>query len=510
MSDLDGGRPLPSLDDVPVAGTSGGFNPGGPSPSASMSATPSRLTPEGVGFDLRGLGRVLLRGLGWFFGLLLVFIIAAWVSLPTDAISWRISHEARKAGFNISMDELSLRPWGSVKARGVTWNFTPSRPDSIPVPFVIEELDISFSVLSYLLFDEIDVEFEGVLDEGSITGAYVQGEDTGRIAFKIEDLPLYAVPKLQEAVNAPVRGIFALDVDIEASEGEWAKATGKLEIHCRSCTIGDGDTKLYVPGANPKSMVSKGVTIPEIDLGTLDGVLDVKDGKAVAEEFGSESDDLQLKVSGDITFKDPIGKSRLNLIIKIFITPELRKKSENIDLVVVSASDKVKMPPPDEGWFGYVLEGNFKNRKLRGINEKSKTEKQRETRERAQQRQRDREARRAQQAADRQRQQAEREAAQANSADEAAGEAAEGADGEAADDGGGADGGSDPIQRTIPPEAGIVREVETPEEGADEAGDAGQGSQGEEEGGQGEEEGGQGEEGQGEGEGDGAQAELVQ
>ena len=332
----------------------------------------------------------------------------------------------------------------------MVWSFKPSRADSTPVPFVIEELDVSFSVIKYLMFDTVDVEFEGLMDEGTLAGSFYKSEDESKIAFDISDLPLYGVPKLQDAVNAPVRGIFAINVDMTAPGNEWSKASGRLEVHCYSCTIGDGETKLYVPGSKKTSMLAKGVTIPEIDLGTLDGVLDIVDGKAVAEEFGTESDDIVFKISGDIEFKDPIANSRLNLLIKVFIDPSLRQRSDNIDLLVVTASPKVKMDPPDEGWMGVVLEGNFKNRRFRGIKSKSKAEQLREKRDQRRSRAKDRAEKRAQQRAQQQPKPSTEPEQAEPEADPSAEEASAEAEGTL-------------VEHAIVPEAGIMREEEVAE-----------------------------------------------
>jgi hypothetical protein len=288
-------------------------------------------------------------------------------------------------------------------------------------------------------------------------------------------LPLYSVPKLQEAVNAPVRGVFALSVDITAPGNEWAKSTGRLEVHCYSCSVGDGETKLFVPGSKKASMLSKGVTIPEIDLGTLDGVLIVEDGKAVAEEFGNESDDLRVKIGGDITFKDPVGKSQLNLLIKVFVSPTLRGRSDQLDLMVATASDKVKMDPPDDGWLGFYLEGNFNNRRFRGIKSKTKAEALRDKREAREKRKKDAEAKRAKAKADRE---AAKAAAEAAKTAEAVETNDEGAEGDTT--------GEEPptqveVEKMIPAEAGIMMAEPAGEsdggaegggEGGDEIGDA--------------------------------------
>jgi type II secretion system protein N len=477
---------LPSLDDVPVAPPPGagtsvpGMSGSGLRPSASLAAG---LTPGGMGFDWRAIGRKVGRVAAWAGALFVVFIVSAWISLPTRSIAWRISHEARKAGFNITVDDISIRPWGSATLENVVWSFKPSRPDSTPVPFVIEELDASFSIWKYLLLDTIDAEFEATMDEGEITGAFYKGDDESHVEFDIKELPLYGVPKLQEAVNAPVRGYFALSVDITAPGNEWAKSSGRVEVHCTSCTVGDGDTKLYVPGSKKTSMLSKGVTIPEIDLGTLDGVLEIADGKAVAEEFGTQSNDIVFKISGDIEFKDPIAKSRLNLMIKVFIDPSLRERSENVDLLVLTASPKVKMDPPDEGWMAVVLEGNFKHRRFRGIKSKSRQERLREKREQRRARAKERAQRRAQQ----------REAQKAKQA--AAQEAAQGGEGEEAPEVPTAEIAG---TREIPAEGVVTEEPEPSEQEAEEGGEEGGEEQseegGEEEGGEeegGEEEGGE-------------------
>ncbi len=449
------------------------LRPGGaPEPSASMSGFAARS-----GSRLRDLWPKLRRALLWAFALSIVFLISAWISLPTRSIAWRIAHEARQKGFNITVEDVSLRPWGSATLHQLVWSFPPSRPDSIPVPFVVAELDIGFSVLNYLLFDEIDVDFEGTLDEGKFSGAYFKGEDEAKFKVLIEELPLYGVPKLQDAVSAPLRGMFGLSIDLTMPDGKWSKAGGRMEIHCYSCTIGDGESKLFVPGTKSSSMLAKGMTIPEIDLGTLDGVLVVEDGKAVAEEFGNESDDIRLRIGGDITFKDPVGTSQLNLLIKVFVSPTLRSRSDQLDLMVATASDKVKMDPPDDGWLGFFLEGNFNNRRFRGIKSKTKAEALREKREAREKRKKDSEAKRAKAKADREAAKAAAAAAKTEAAEATTGEAEAGAEGDPAAD---PTTGEDPTNSAeserpaIVPEAGII----VPEPVVEEAGEGAGGGEG--------------------------------
>ena len=64
----------------------------------------------------------------------------------------------------------------------------------------------------------------GTLDEGMITGNYHQGGDESTMSLSIEELPLYSVPKFQQSVNAPVRGLFGLEVDLTMPENKFENA----------------------------------------------------------------------------------------------------------------------------------------------------------------------------------------------------------------------------------------------------------------------------------------------
>ena len=406
----------PSLDDLsPTASGSSGS-------SRSLTGPPIAEPPPPAvrRFDLRALGRRLGRYAAWGAALTVVFLVSVWVSLPTRAVAWRISHEARKAGFNVSVEDVSrIRPWGAATLEDVVWSFPPARADSTPVPFVVEELDIKFSLFKYLFFDKIDAEFEGTLDEGSFAGSFTESKEETQVSIKIDELPLYSLPKLQDAVNAPVRGLFALNVDIKAPQAEWSKASGTVDINCYSCTIGDGESKLYVPGAKK---LKDGVTIPLLDLGTLEGRITVADGEATIEEFGTKSEDIEVKISGGITLKDPISTSQLDVVLKVFLAPQMLDQNERLRFAVAGARPEAKLDPPEEGWLGYVLEGNFKNRRFRAYKQKSRAERLRQKRDERRARSRDRSAQRAKARAERERA---KEAADDKADDKAEAEAAE-------------------------------------------------------------------------------------
>jgi len=74
--------------------------------------------------------------------------------------------------------------------------------------------------------------------------------------------------------------LFALKIDLEMPGNKFAKASGSIELTCAGCRIGDGETKLFIPGSKG---LKDGTVIPEIDLGTFVGKMTVDKGVAKKE-----------------------------------------------------------------------------------------------------------------------------------------------------------------------------------------------------------------------------------
>ena len=339
-------------------------------------------TPAG-GNRIRALFR-RLRGVGAWIGIgFAFFLLFAWLSLPTRAIAWRISHEAKKAGYIVDVEDVSVTVFGNLVLENVTWTFEPSRPDQVPSKFLVEEVEIDLSVFA-LLLGNIDIEVEARREEGRIYAAYERDSEESSFELTVEDLPLYDVPKARQALNAPLYGLFALKVQLTMPENKFAKANGTIDITCAACSIGDGDTKLYIPGSKG---LKDGVTIPVIDLGTFVGRMVVEKGAAKTEgPMETKSDDIELSVEGSIKLKDPFPKSRVDMTVKFNVTDAMQQKSEKLRLVIQGSDPKSKLDPPEKG-LGYILTGALERPQFRGI--KSKTVRDTRADKRARQQARD-------------------------------------------------------------------------------------------------------------------------
>lgn len=335
--------------------------------------------PRG-GMDLfrRGL-RSARKTAGYFALGLAIFFIAVWISLPTRAIAWRIAHEAKTRGILLDIEDLSLSPFGGATLHGVTWTYAPSRPGQIPDSLFLEEVDVDLSLLS-LLFGTVSVEIESAIDDGTIHATYVRSKEESRVTVDIAELPLYDVPKLRQALNSPVKGLFELHVDLTVPENKFAQAQGTIDIACNHCKVGDGETLTFVPGATT-GIMAKGVTLPEIDFGTLGGRLTVADGVASTEGIETTSEDLTLKLTGSMALKDPIQRSTFEFDMRLLVTEALQSRSEPLKLMVQTAPATSRLDPPEEEWMAFKLRGTVSRPRFMGIKTKTPEEKRRERRE---------------------------------------------------------------------------------------------------------------------------------
>jgi type II secretion system protein N len=339
--------------------------------------------PGGGGSGGLRLRRNLRKIVAWGGIGMLFFMLFAWLSLPTRALAWRLSHEAKAHGYIVDIEDISISPLGGITLENVRWTFAPSRPDQVPTKFVIEEVEIDISVLS-LLVGNIDVSLEAQLAEGLVTGHYARGSDESSFGLEIADLPLYGVPKAAQSLNAPLKGIVALKVDLTMPEHQFSQARGVIELSCSSCTIGDGMEKLYVPGS---AALKSGIVVPEIDMGTLSGRMTVEDGVATTDgPIETKSDDVWIELAGSLTFKDPFAKSRFEMVLKFNLSEKLQAESEPMRFAIQTANPKTKLDPPEQG-LGFKLEGPVSAPRFIGIKTVSRRESRAE--KRAKQRERD-------------------------------------------------------------------------------------------------------------------------
>ena len=130
--------------------------------------------PEDLAVENRGQRfiRTVRRFLGWGILGAVFFFIFAWLSIPTRALAWRISHEAQEQGFNVDIEDITVLPWGTLILHNVVWTFEPTRPQVQPAQYFLEEVDVRVGIWS-ILFGAMDVE------KMAWIGETIEGETEG-------------------------------------------------------------------------------------------------------------------------------------------------------------------------------------------------------------------------------------------------------------------------------------------------------------------------------------------
>lgn len=345
--------------------------------SVTSGELPSELEASG---RARRLGQRVRAVLGWTALGTGFFLVFAWLSIPTQAIAWRLSHEAYEAGYKVDIEDVSLRPWGSITLENVTWTFEPTRPGTPPSQYRFDEIDVHVGLLA-LLGGNVNVEVDIEREQGTIHVEYVRSKDASSFALEVEDLPLYDVPKASQSFGVPLMGVLAITAKLELPEHKVAKAVGTIDITCAACRAGDGESKLFVPGSG--SLSTDGLTIPEVDLGTIKGRFVVEEGRATLDPpIQTESEDLVASLNGMLALRDPFSRSQFNMILKVELTEAFQEHSDSVRFMYQGASDKSKLDPPERG-LGYKLRGSITRPKFYGIKAVTPRERRADNRARA-------------------------------------------------------------------------------------------------------------------------------
>ena len=111
-----------------------------PGRSSSDGEAPAPTTSRRA--RLRKLLRQARSVAGYISLFFAAFFLFIWVFLPTEAIAWRISKEAKKRGYIINIQNVTVSPLGKVSLRDVTWIYEPARKGEIPDSLNLERVDV--------------------------------------------------------------------------------------------------------------------------------------------------------------------------------------------------------------------------------------------------------------------------------------------------------------------------------------------------------------------------------
>jgi type II secretion system protein N len=291
--------------------------------------------------------------MGYPMFFLLCFVFFAYQTFPYERLAARIVQEAQALGYEIEIIDLTNSGLTGLTFENLRLVLPSEGEDSPALDVIVDELTVSTSLFS-LVSDTKSYSFDAELAGGEADGDLVLGPDTMEVDAELDDINLEALPALRKFTKVPLAGTLNGDIAIDMPS-EVAESTGSIEITIEDLNIGDGKSKLEIPGWG-------GLTLDRADAGNLELVATIEDGSAKIERATSHGKDLELDVLGKVRLLRPLKRSELNVMLRVKIQEAYKERSAKVATMLELASSGLKAAQTAEGAIQYTVAGSFAGR----------------------------------------------------------------------------------------------------------------------------------------------------
>lgn len=286
--------------------------------------------------------KTLLRGAGYVAFAVLSFVVCLYLTFPGEAVAQRMRYEIQRrssGAVNATVGSAGLSFPLGVSASDVELRIQRENDDDIRVP--LESLSGSLDVLSLAMLT-LKPRVSAEIGDGSVSAAFVQGDEDLYLEADIDGLNLLRPPVLPTFIGVPMAGTVG-------SDGSYTLA--------RVPTDSSGAMRLRLSGVSLGPGPIAGFTIPEaIGLGDVSLTLAIKEGKMVIEDYVQTGGQVDLQLSGDMALNPRFLSSNLNACIKFKFTDEaFLKEYPKLETAVQLAGARFKHD--GEGYLNVPLRG---------------------------------------------------------------------------------------------------------------------------------------------------------
>jgi type II secretion system protein N len=296
-----------------------------------------------------------LKRLGYPALAIVSFLLALYYTFPYHRLKDRLA-AGLSSDFEVTID--SIGPGfipGHIVIKGLALKTRPAKDVDKPQVFSADEITVNVGLLA-LLGGDVDVTIDADVGEGTIWGRYVEEDGATTVTIRTEDLPLETVPGVASATGGvPIAGGLNAEIRLSLPKNKWKDAQGRIEMSCKSCTIGDGQSKIrpMAPGQS-NAFSDQGLTLPKLRLGQIGGRVDIKKGVGTFEKFQAKSPDGELYLEGEIRFADPFAQSQVMAYMRFKSSDELRaRESRMADMELMMSANSRRA----DGYHGLRITG---------------------------------------------------------------------------------------------------------------------------------------------------------
>jgi len=293
------------------------------------------------------------RWIGYPIFFLACFVFFAYKTFPYERLADRLIQEAQARGYELEIIDLTNSGLTGLSFDHLRVTLPSEGEDAPPVDVVFEELTVSTSLFS-LVSDTKSYNFDAEIAGGEAEGELVLGEDNMEIDAELDDIDLEALPILRKFTKVPLAGTLNGEIAL-VMPSEVAESTGNVEITIEALHVGDGKSKLDIPGWG-------GLTLDKADAGNLELVATIEEGSANIERATSHGKDLELDVLGRVRLLRPLKRSELNLMFRVKIQDAYKNRSAKVATMLELASSGIKAAQTADGAIQYIVAGSLASR----------------------------------------------------------------------------------------------------------------------------------------------------
>jgi type II secretion system protein N len=249
----------------------------------------------------------------WF-----AFALFAYFTFPYDRLRDYLTDKVAD-GFTLEIGELSPSWVTGVTLEDVNLTRAATEPDAKPVTLHLDSLTLRVAPFSLLSGAEnISGSLAATLDEGELQASLSQSDGVRHVEAELDALDMHGLG-LGAWWGIPLKGDATGTIDLTL-DPEPSKTAGNVELKIDGLRIADGKTKVKPPG------MMAGLTLNEINAGTLDTKITVEGGTATLERLTTDGPDLKAKGNGTVTLAQPIGRSRIDILLDFSLTDAWKTK----------------------------------------------------------------------------------------------------------------------------------------------------------------------------------------
>ena len=171
---------------------------------------------------------------------------------------------------------------------------------------------------------------------------------------------LAELPMVADKIGLPVSGTadFSIDIVVPKVKGalDYSKATGRIELACRKCQIGDDVAKLQLTkNDRAKQFAPEGMAFGHVAIDRFEAKLDIIGGKLELTSWQVDSPDLEMQSALAVTFASTLDASALTGCMRYKPTEALHKRDPRThDVLMLTGAQRGA-----DGFFQIALAGTL-------------------------------------------------------------------------------------------------------------------------------------------------------